>query len=73
MRTALGNRLVLILALVVLIFAAGGQTPVQAESNGSGGTPFPAGGPTLDEDSASTAQSSDLSVAELLYIYLLVL
>jgi len=74
MRIAPGSRFVLVLFLALLVFAAAGQGPLYAESNGSSGTPFPDDTvPTVDDTSSSTTESDELSTLELLYLYLMIL
>lgn len=74
MRIASAGRFILVFLLALLVFAAVGQAPLWAESNGSGGTPFPEDSvPPVDSGVTSATQPAGLSAAELLYLYLLIL
>lgn len=74
MRNALAGRFILIFALALLVFLAVVQAPAWAESNGSGGTPFPEDEvPPVDSGVTSSTQPAGLSAAELLSLYFLML
>ena len=70
MRITSGGRFILIFLVALLAIAAAAPGSVHAESNGSGGTPFPyEGAPLVDSYTSSTG----LSAAELFSLYLSIL